>query len=152
MLTFANALAVPSRGRVDALVVGGLAVARAGDVGVTDGVDLLADTDTGNLGRLVTVLSAFGDGAAAVLTPEDSPLDEGCIRVAEGSDTDVPTMMSGPTYADLLPLSVVHDVEEEAAPGTNSTPSPWARSSTGAPPSPDPSRLGGSPEGATEAG
>ena len=55
-------------------------------------------------------LATFGSGAAAELTPDDFPLEEGAVRVAEDFDADLLTLMSGHTYADLLPLSAPHDV------------------------------------------
>ena len=113
MLTFASALAALSRGSVECVVVGGLAVAKAGYVRVTDDVDLLVEPSPDNLRRLIAVLATFGDGAAATLTPDDFPVEEGAVRLAEDFDIDLFTLMSGHAYADLLPLAAVHDVEGE---------------------------------------
>ena len=110
MLTFANALAALAR-NADFVVVGGLAVAQAGYVRVTDDIDLIVEPSERNVDRLIAVLSTFGTGAAAELTPADFPIEEGCVRIAEDFDIDVFTLMSGHTYADLLPLSTVHDVD-----------------------------------------
>ena len=110
MLTFESALAALARAEVDFLVVGGLAVARAGFVRVTDDVDLLVEGGADNLRRLIDTLATFGSGAAAELTPDDFPLEEGAVRVAEDFDVDLFTLMSGHTYADLLPLSAPYDV------------------------------------------
>ncbi|WP_420457364.1 hypothetical protein [Rubrivirga sp.] len=114
MLTFASALAAMSRAGVDFLVVGGLAVAKAGFARATIDVDVLVEPSPPNLRRLIDVLSTFGSGAAAGLAPDDFPLEEGCVRIAEDFDIDVFTVMSGHTYADLLPLSVVHDLDGAA--------------------------------------
>ena len=72
---------------------------------------MLVEATPSNLARLISTLSTFGDGAAAALTPDDFPVEEGCVRVAEDFDVDVFTVMSGHTYADLLPLTVDHDVD-----------------------------------------
>ena len=113
MLTFASALAALARVEVDFVVVGGLAVARAGYVRVTDDVDILVDAQPDNLHRLIGVLATFGEGAAAELAPDDFPVEEGAVRIAEDFDIDVFTQMSGRTYDELAPLSVNHDVEGE---------------------------------------
>lgn len=111
MDTFANVLAALSRGDVDFIVVGGLAVAFAGFARVTDDVDILVDADPANLGRMLAVLEGFGEGAATELSPDDFPLEEGCVRVAEDFDLDIFSLMSGHTYADLLPLTSTRDVD-----------------------------------------
>ena len=113
MLTFAGALAALARAGVEFVVVGGLAVAQAGYVRVTDDVDLLVEVSDPNLRRLIDVLATFGSGAAAELTPADFPLEEGCVRLAEDFDIDLFTQMSGHTYAHLLPLAEPHNVEGE---------------------------------------
>ena len=110
MLTFESALAALARAEVGFVVVGGLAVARAGFVRVTDDVDLLVEGGAANLQRLIDTLSTFGSGAAAELDVSDFPLEEGAVRVAEEFDVDLFTLMSGHAYADLLPLSASHDV------------------------------------------
>lgn len=111
MTTFEELLAGLARSKVDYIVVGGLAVAQAGFVRVTDDVDLLVDLRRDNLVRLIGTLASFGDGAAAELHPDDFELEEGCIRVAEHFDVDLFTIMSGNTYADLLD----HAYEREVA-------------------------------------
>lgn len=111
MLTFAGALAALARAGVEFIVVGGLAVAQAGYVRVTDDVDLLVEASEPNLRRLIDVLATFGSGAAAELTPADFPLEEGCVRLAEDFDIDLFTLMTGHTYGDLFPLAEPHDVE-----------------------------------------
>ena len=111
MDTFASLLAALGRADVDFVVVGGLAVAFVGYARVTDDVDILVDADRANLRRMLDVLDGFGEGAAAELSPDDFPLEEGCIRVAEDFDLDIFTQMSGHTYADLLPQTATHEVE-----------------------------------------
>lgn len=111
MDTFASVLAALARADVDLIVVGGLAVAFAGFARVTDDVDILVDAEPDNLGRMLAVLEGFGEGAARELSPDDFPLEEGCVRVAEHFDLDIFTLMSGHAYADLLPMTDTHDVD-----------------------------------------
>ena len=111
---FASALVALSRHGAERIVVGGLAVAAAGFTRVTDDVDVLVEASPGNLRRVIAALSELGEGHAAQLAPEDFPIEEGCVRIAEEFDTDVFTLMSGHTYADLLPLSHERDVEGHA--------------------------------------
>lgn len=108
---FASALVALSRHGAEFIVVGGLAVAEAGFARVTDDVDVLVEASPENLRRVIAGLSELGEGHAAQLAPEDFPLEEGCVRIAEEFDTDVFTLMSGHTYADLLPLSRERDVQ-----------------------------------------
>lgn len=105
---FAELLAALAAAQVDFLVVGGLAVAQAGYLRATLDVDLLLDASEANLVRLLSALHGFSEEAAEVLSPDDFPLEEGAIRVAEDFDLDLFTLMSGETYADLLPLSAEH--------------------------------------------
>jgi hypothetical protein len=86
-------------------------VAFAGYARVTDDVDILVDADVANLRRMLDVLDGFGEGAAAELSPDDFPLEEGCVRIAEAFDLDIFTQMSGLTYAALLPQTAAHEVE-----------------------------------------
>ena len=111
MDTFESTLAALTRLRVDFLVVGGLAVARAGFARMTDHLGLLVEPSRANLARLIGALSTFGDGAASELTPDDFPVEEGAVRVAEDFDIDLFTVVSGQTYADLLPETTSHDVD-----------------------------------------
>lgn len=111
MTTFASVLAALARADVEFLVVGGLAVAQAGYVRYTEDVDVLVASGAANVRRLIDALAAVGGGAAAELSPDDFPLEEGAVRVVEEDVVvDLFTLMSGHTYADLLPLSVPHDV------------------------------------------
>ena len=111
---FESPLAELARADVVFLTVGGLAVAQAGYPRFTEDIDVLVEASPDNLDRLVGVLSTFGEGAAAELTPADFPLEEGAVRVIEDVVIDVFTLMSGHTYANLLPRSDLHDVEGEA--------------------------------------
>ena len=111
MDTFASVLAALARADVEFVVVGGLAVAYAGFGRTTEDVDVLVAASEPNLRRLIDVLGGFGEGHAAELTPADFPLEEGYVRVAEDFDLDLFTLMSGHTYADLLPLAEAHEVE-----------------------------------------
>ena len=113
MPTFASLLAALSRDRVRMVVVGGFAVAYAGYERFTEDVDLLVDVEPDNLRRFLDVLTCVGDGAAAELTPDDLPLEEGAVRLDETLAVDLFTLMSGQTYTDLLPETDVHDVEGE---------------------------------------
>lgn len=103
-----SVLAALARADVDVLVVGGLAVAQAGFARYTEDIDVLAEASEDNIARLIDVLAQFGDGAAAELSPADFPLEEGAVRIVEDEVVDVFTVMSGHTYADLLPLSETH--------------------------------------------
>ena len=109
-----SVLAAFARADVDVIVVGGLAVAQAGYARFTEDIDVLVEASTPNLERLIGVLAAMGEGAAAELTPADFPLEEGAVRVIEDAVIDIFTMMSGHTYADLEAESVVHDLEGQA--------------------------------------
>ena len=108
---FGSMLAALVRADVAFLVVGGLAVAQAGFARFTEDVDVLVSAERDNLRRMIDVLATFGAGAAADLSPDDFPVEEGAVRIVEDVVIDVFTQMSGDTYADLLPLSVAHPYE-----------------------------------------
>lgn len=111
MRTFGNLLVALARADVRFLVVGGLAVAYAGYARFTEDLDLLVEAAPANLARLLSALSAFGDGAARELTPADFPLEEGAVRIIDDFAIDLFTQMSGHRYADLAPLAAPHDVD-----------------------------------------
>lgn len=111
MDTFASVLVALVRDDVAFVVVGGLAVAKAGYARTTDDLDLIVEASHDNLERLIRVLSGVGEGAAAELGPDDFPVEEGAIRVSEDFDIDLFTQMSGLTYADMLQDAIVHDIE-----------------------------------------
>lgn len=110
MTTFEEPLADLSREGVEFIVVGGLAVAMAGFVRMTEDIDLLVEPSEPNLRRLIHALASRGEGVAAELSPSDFPVEEGAVRVIEDAVFDLFTLMSGHTYADLLPLSDSRDV------------------------------------------
>lgn len=110
MTTFARLLADLARAEVAFLTVGGLAVAQAGYARYTEDVDVLVATKPASLDRLVGVLAKIHPDAAG-LTAANFPLEEGAVRVVGDLVVDIFTLMSGHTYADLLPLSDVHEVE-----------------------------------------
>lgn len=114
MDTFESVLAALAREQVSFIVVGGLATVQAGYVRLTEDVDLLVQADRPNLAKMIQVLSGVGSGAAAELTPDDFPLEEGAVRVAESFDIDLFTLMSGHRYEDLLPLTTRHEVLGQA--------------------------------------
>ena len=57
------------------LVIGGVACALNGFVRTTEDVDILVQADAANLHRLLSALSAWGDGYARELTVTDFPLE-----------------------------------------------------------------------------
>ena len=112
MPTYARVLAALSRADVRFIVVGGWAVAYAGYERLTLDLDLLVDREPSNLEALLGVLTRLGDGAASELTADDFPAEEGAVRIAETLVFDLFVQMSGQTYSDMLPETVVHDVED----------------------------------------
>ncbi len=88
-----------------------MAVAQAGYARFTEDIDILVSTAPASLDALVTVLATVHPDAA-VLAHDDFPLEEGAVRIAGDLVVDVFTQMSGLTYADLLPLSSLHPVED----------------------------------------
>ena len=123
MTTFASVLAALARADAEFLVVGGLAVARAGFARYTEDIDVLVEGGAANVQCLIDTLSTIGGGAAAELVPGDFPLEEGAVRVVEEDVViDLFTQMSGHTYADLLPLSAPHDVGGVAVRSASSAP------------------------------
>ena len=119
MTPFASVLAALARADVEFLVVGGLAVAQAGYARYTEDADVLVAGGAANVRRMIDALATIGGGAAAELSPDDFPLEEGAVRVIEDDVVvDLLTLAapsptgvtSDHTYADLLPLSEPHDV------------------------------------------
>ena len=113
MPTFADTLAALARAGVEFVVVGGLAVAQAGFVRVTDDVDLLVEASPANLSALIAALADRADGAVGALTPADFPVEEGCVRIADEYDIDVFTVMGGRLFSDLADDTDWHDVQGE---------------------------------------
>ena len=87
------------------VVVGGIAVALNGYVRLTEDVDILVESSTENIERLLSCLSAFGEGFARELTVDDFSDDEaGAIRVVESAEDcqiDIFTIMSGLRFQNL---------------------------------------------------
>ena len=107
-----SVLAALARADVRAVVVGGAGVGAGGARAVYRGHRHPGRRRAPpNLARLISVLAGFGDGAAAELSPSDFPLEEGAVRIIEEDVIDVFTLMTGYTYADLLPLSELHTYE-----------------------------------------
>jgi hypothetical protein len=109
MIAFDELLARLAAAKVAFVVVGGLAVLKAGFLRVTEDIDLLVEADADNLKRFLAAIEPFSP-AAATLSPDDFPLEEGALRFTEDFDVDVFTLMSGHTYADLVPRSDQHQV------------------------------------------
>lgn len=109
MTTFENVLAALARDGVRFIVVGGLAVMKAGFVRVTEDVDILLDAAAANVRQFLASIESFSP-AAATLSPGDFPLEEGAVRFSEAFSVDVFTQMTGLTYADLYAESAPHDV------------------------------------------
>ena len=108
MDSFESVLVALSRSGVEYILVGGLAVALCGFVRATEDVDILVEASPENLSRLLGCLEAFGEGSARELDLDDFPLEEGCVRIVEDFPLDVFTLISGRTYADLLPMTAEH--------------------------------------------
>jgi hypothetical protein len=104
------------RGRVDFVVVGGIAVGLSGIVRATDDLDLLVEGSAANLERLLTVLRTVGEGHASELTPADFTDEEGAIRVIEDFPIDVFVRMSGLSYADLVTAQRFADIRGQEVP------------------------------------
>jgi hypothetical protein len=109
METFEELLAELGRSGVRFILVGGLAVALCGYVRTTMDVDILVEASKENVVRLLDSLRSFGEGSARELSPDEFTLEEGAIRVIEHFTLDLFTVMSGKTYADLLPLTETHE-------------------------------------------
>jgi len=112
--TYEGVLVELSKGKVEFLLVGGLAVDLSGFSRSTFDVDILVEDSADNLSRMLAVLLAFGEGSAKELSVSDFTREEGAIQVAESFPLDIFTVMNGKLYADLLPYSKVYtatDVE-----------------------------------------
>jgi hypothetical protein len=101
---FERLLADLARSEVDFCVVGGLAVVLNGYVRITEDVDILVHPTRENLQRMLVVLSAWGEGWARDLTPDDFPAQEGSIRIGEEEfDLDIFVQMRGNTLETFRP-------------------------------------------------
>jgi hypothetical protein len=102
------------RGRVDFIVVGGIAVALNGIVRTTDDLDIIVDAAQPNIERLLQTLSRVGEGHARELSIADFNDEEGAVRVIEDFPIDIFVRMTGLRYVDLLPwrhLAVMGECE-----------------------------------------
>ena len=97
--SFARLLAALVGGDVRFAVVGGVACVLHGHVRATEDVDILIDSDAGNVARLLNVLCAWGEGYARELAVADFPIEPGAVRIIEDFPLDVFTEMSGLTWA-----------------------------------------------------
>ena len=88
---------------VDYAVVGGLAVNLNGYPRATLDADILVRGDQENLQKLLSCLSAWGEGWARELKPEDFAIEEGSVRVMEEFDLDIFTRMRGKSIDDFRP-------------------------------------------------
>ncbi|HEX4641730.1 MAG TPA: nucleotidyltransferase [Chthoniobacterales bacterium] len=95
-------LANLARGKVDFIVIGGVAVALNGFVRTTDDVDILIERSPENVARLLDALLSFGAGHARELSFADFDEAEGAVRVVEDFPLDIFTMMRGLRYAELI--------------------------------------------------
>ena len=108
---FEKLLADLSAAQVDFILVGGVAVALAGYTRATEDVDILVEASTENVQQLLAALEGFGEGHARELAAEDFVVEEGAVRVVEDFPLDIFTQMSDHTYADLLPFTDEHAVQ-----------------------------------------
>jgi hypothetical protein len=102
--SFEKLLVLLADANVRFVLVGGLAVSVQGYVRFTEDVDMLIDTETANIDRLLDTLAGYGEGYARELTAADFTDEEGAIRIVEESEQcqiDIFTRMSGHRYADL---------------------------------------------------
>lgn len=103
--SFAKLLGVLAKGGVAFVIVGGVAVTLHGYVRLTEDMDLLVQSDTRNLERLLDALKYFGEGFASELSPADFEDSEGAVRIVEeteGCSIDLFTRMSGKRYEDII--------------------------------------------------
>jgi hypothetical protein len=103
--SFAKLLGLLAKGGVAFVIVGGVAVTLHGYVRLTEDVDLLVQSDSPNLERLLGALKNFGGGFAAELSPSDFDDSEGAIRIveeSEGCSVDLFTRMTGRRYEDII--------------------------------------------------
>jgi hypothetical protein len=103
--SFEKLLVLLADAKVDFVLVGGLAVTLQGYVRFTEVVDILIDSKTENVARMLQTLAGYGEGFAGELGLEDFTEEEGAIRIVEETEQcqiDVFTVMSGRTFADVI--------------------------------------------------
>ena len=99
--TFESLLVKLSRGGVEYLVAGGVAVCLNGYVRTTQDLDILVAAAPENLRRLLDCLAHFGQGFAGELSPDDFQMEEGAVRIIEDFTLDIFTLMRSRTFADF---------------------------------------------------
>ena len=92
---FEKLLVALARAGIDYAVVGGLAVILNGYPRLTVDLDILVNDSLGNLRKLLSCLTGWGEGWARELKVEDFAPAEGSIRVMEEFDLDIFTRMAG---------------------------------------------------------
>lgn len=103
--SFEKLLVLLAKSEVHFIIVGGIAVTLHGYVRLTEDVDILIESSSGNVEQLLTVLSRYGEGFAAELSIDDFDDSEGAIRIVEESEhcqIDIFTRMSGKRFADII--------------------------------------------------
>jgi hypothetical protein len=100
---FEKLLADLVRAGVDYAVVGGVAVILNGYHRQTADTDILVSAKPANIQRLLQFLTAWGEGWARELSPEEFVLQEGSIRVVEEFALDIFTQMRGHSLEDFRP-------------------------------------------------
>jgi hypothetical protein len=103
--SFEKLLVLLAEAGVKFIVVGGIAVTLQGYVRLTEDIDLLLDSDPGNVGLLLATLGGYGEGFARELAIEDFDDEEGAIRIVEETEQcqiDLFTRMSGRRYEEVL--------------------------------------------------
>ena len=100
---FEDLLVRLARAEVDFCVVGGLAVILCGYVRVTEDVDILISETPDNVRRMLDVLTAWGEGWARELKPEEFVPQEGALRLNDILDVDIFTRMRGRSLDDFRP-------------------------------------------------
>lgn len=87
------------------IIVGGIAVTLHGYVRLTEDVDLLLDSSSGNIQALLGCLATYGEGHARELSPGDFTDEEGAIRIIEETEQcqiDLFTVMGGRKFGDVI--------------------------------------------------
>ncbi len=103
--SFEKLLALLAERSIRFVVVGGVAVAIQGYVRLTEDVDILVDGASGNIERMLKVLSGYGEGFARELSADDFTDQEGAIRIVEETEQmqiDIFTLISGQRFAEVF--------------------------------------------------
>lgn len=103
--SFEKLLVLLAEGKIDFIVVGGIAVSIQGYVRFTEDVDILIEDTVENKERLLHVLANYGEGFARELTVDDFTDEEGAIRIIEEIEQcqiDIFTRMNSRKYGDVV--------------------------------------------------